>query len=150
MCLFFFAVFSCVFFIWRGLACFKKRKEKKRKWFVSFLNSISRRRRTRRKKKNHLFQELKGLLVSRTAQRNGFKNCLFQEFKEKTCFLVLLFRKEKKTPVLWTEEHLLFLTTALFICFKNGLFPKEVEEKHQTNNFLFICFKKRRICFQKK
>ena len=29
------------------------------------------------------------------------------------------------------------LTTALFVCFKKGLFPKEAEEKHEIFVFLF-------------
>ena len=40
------------------------------------------------------------------------------------------------------------LTTALFICFKKGLFPKEAEEKHETREEeVFFCFVRRITTF---
>ena len=146
MCLFFFAVFSCVFFIWRGLACFKKRKwfvseqhlkkkkNKKKKeeplffcCFACFKNSKGSflfwteehlKKKKNKKKKEEPFKEKKRfqeLLVSRIQRAACFKNrskkclfqeknCLFQEFKEKTCFLFLFCCSEKKRKHRFFEQ----------------------------------------------
>ena len=122
MCLFFFAVFSCVFFIWRDFL-FSWRKAVRKEMVSSFLGSPQKRIQRKR------------LLVSRTAQRNGL---LLFSSAALLCFALLCFALLCFALLCFALLCFALLCFAL-LCFALLCFALVAPRKH-----LFLEFKERK------